>query len=128
MNLFTSSTRHVHNQHVLILRCRCNPVFTEPSEYLIILRFLRAVAYRWLARWLFGPMGRENTRPLPSCIYHKIRKEFQTHGATGYVSRQERADQNDLNFLSYIHQFSNQSSIKPCLILLILLNESKYMC
>lgn len=92
---FTSNTKHVHNQHVLILHCRCNRVFIEPSIYLVILKFLRAVAYRWLARWLFGPMGWENTRPLPSCIYHRIRSEFQTHETTGYVSGQERADQND---------------------------------
>ena len=92
---FTSNTKHVHNQHVLILHCRCNRVFIEPSKYLVILRFLRAVAYRWLARWLFGPMGWENTRPLPSCIYHRLRSELQTHETTGYVSGQERAEQND---------------------------------
>ncbi|XP_068730717.1 uncharacterized protein [Montipora capricornis] len=55
-------------------------------------KFLRAVAYRWLARWLFGPLGWENTRPLPSCVYHKIRSSFHTLEATGYVSGQERAD------------------------------------
>lgn len=81
-----SNTKHVHNQHVLILHCRCNRVFIEPSKYLIILGFLRAVAYRWLARWLtrwlFGSMAWENTRPLPSCIYHRIRSEFQTHECT----------------------------------------------
>ena len=92
---FTSNTKHVHNQHVLILHCHCNRVFIEPSKYLVILRFLRTVAYRWLARWLFGPMGWENTRPLPSCIYHRLRSEFQTQETTGYVFGQERAEQND---------------------------------
>ena len=60
-----------------------------------IYRFFRAVSYRWLARWLFGPLGWENTRPLPSCLYHKLRTQFHTHETTGYVSGQERANEND---------------------------------
>ena len=57
-------------------------------------RFLRAVAYRWLARWLFCQLGWENTRPLPACVYRTIRESFLTINETkGYVSGQERADQ-----------------------------------
>ena len=35
--------------------------------FLIYRRYLRAVAYRWLAKWLWGYMGFENTKPLPAC-------------------------------------------------------------
>ena len=57
----------------------------------LIFRFLRAVSYRWLARWLFGPMGWENTRPLPACVYDLTRQTYATGRTTGYVSGQERA-------------------------------------
>ena len=62
---------------------------------LISRRFLRAVAYRWLAKWLWGYMGFENTRPLPACLYNNIRKRYITAQLQGYVSGQERgsADQ-----------------------------------
>ena len=57
----------------------------------ICYRFLRAVSYRWLAKWLFGRMGWENTRPLSACIYHHIRVTFPTGDAKGYVSGNKRA-------------------------------------
>ena len=41
-------------------------------------RFLRAVAYRWIIRWLCGYMGWENTRPLSACIYEDIRQKYKT--------------------------------------------------
>ncbi|XP_046846775.1 uncharacterized protein LOC124440421 [Xenia sp. Carnegie-2017] len=57
--------------------------------------YLRAVAYRWVIRWLCGCLGWENSRPLPACIYTDIRKRFplrnplgQEHA--GYKSAQER--------------------------------------
>ena len=61
------------------------------DNFFLFLRFLRAVAYRWLARWLFGEMGWENTRPLAACVYHKIRKRFSSSNSKGYVSGQDRA-------------------------------------
>ena len=58
---------------------------TKPNEFLLKTstlfhcRYLRAVAYRWLIRWLCGYMGWGNTRPLPACIYHEIRTKFESH-------------------------------------------------
>ena len=43
---------------------------------LLFIRFLRAVAYRWLVRWICGYMGWDNTRPLPACVYEDIRQKF----------------------------------------------------
>jgi len=54
-------------------------------------QFVRAVAYRWLVRWICGYMGWENTRPLPACVYHTIREKFQTDMARGYQSAQQRS-------------------------------------
>ena len=77
----------------LFWRWHCNAYSCYLWDVFIwIYRFLRAVAYRWLARWLFGPLGWNNTRPLPLCMYHKIRSQFHTPEATGYVSGQEHAD------------------------------------
>lgn len=53
-------------------------------------RYLRAVAYRWLIRWLCGYMGWDNTRPLPACIYHNVRTKFDSHQAVGYATALER--------------------------------------
>ncbi|XP_019626578.1 PREDICTED: uncharacterized protein LOC109471681 [Branchiostoma belcheri] len=52
--------------------------------------FLRAVAYRWLVRWMCGYLGWDNARPLPACVYHKIRSDFNTGHAGGYSSSAER--------------------------------------
>ena len=51
-----------------------------------ISRLIRAVAYRWIIRWLCGYMGWGDTRPLPACIYHNIRTRYQTGNATGYTN------------------------------------------
>ena len=54
-------------------------------------RFLRAVAYRFIIRWLCGSMGWDNTRPLPACIYHEIRERFSSQGAhAGYLTAESR--------------------------------------
>ena len=53
-------------------------------------RYLRAVAYRWLVRWICGYMGWDNTRPLPACVYHNIRQKFQTVQTRGYQAAQQR--------------------------------------
>ena len=55
-------------------------------------RFLRAVAYRWLVRWICGYMGWENTRPLPACVCHAIRQRFHTQMRRGYQSGQQRTE------------------------------------
>ncbi|XP_074608758.1 uncharacterized protein LOC141863197 [Acropora palmata] len=52
--------------------------------------FVRAVAYRWVVRWLCGYMGWENRRPLPACIYNNIRCKFLTNNARGYTAAQAR--------------------------------------
>ena len=46
----------------------------------------RHIAYRQLARFLFGIVGRENRAPLPSCAVKRIRETFpSTDGEyTGY--------------------------------------------
>jgi hypothetical protein len=48
------------------------------------LRYLRAVAYRWLVRWFCGYLGWDNRRPLPACIYNDIRKTFPSNSTKGY--------------------------------------------
>lgn len=54
-------------------------------------RYLRAVAYKWLLKWLCGLLGWENTRPLPDCIYHNIRKNFPTANTKGCMSAEQRS-------------------------------------
>ena len=56
-------------------------------------RYLRAVAYRWIIRWLCGCLGGGNSRPLPACIYTDIRKRFPLGNPTefaGYQPAQKR--------------------------------------
>ncbi|XP_044171409.1 uncharacterized protein LOC122955702 isoform X1 [Acropora millepora] len=53
-------------------------------------QFLRAVAYRWLVRWMCGYLGWDNTRPLPACVYDDIRKKFQCTQVHGYQSAEQR--------------------------------------
>ena len=55
-------------------------------------RYVRAVGYRWLAKWLFGCMGWENTRPLPACLSHDLRNRYGSTHVQGYESGQERAN------------------------------------
>ncbi|KAK3715355.1 hypothetical protein QZH41_010170, partial [Actinostola sp. cb2023] len=58
--------------------------------------FVRAVAYRWLIRWLCGYMGWENTRPLPACVYHHIRTTYATQQSRGvtYIENKEQSYKN----------------------------------
>lgn len=53
-------------------------------------QYMRAVAYRLVVRWLCGPLGWENTRPLPACVYHDLRTKYKTRGSRGYASAQDR--------------------------------------
>lgn len=53
-------------------------------------QFLRAVAYRWLVRWICGYLGWDNTRPLPACVYDNIRQKFQSAQVHGYQSAEQR--------------------------------------
>ena len=56
--------------------------------------FYRVVAYRMFISMVFGYMGYSNTRPLPACVYTKIRKTFpnEENNYTGYMSVEERED------------------------------------
>ena len=47
---------------------------------------MRAVAYRWVVRYIFGFLGWDNTRPLPACAYHDISTRFSIGQSTGYAS------------------------------------------
>ena len=42
-------------------------------------RYLRAVAYRTLVKWIFGYLGWDTTRPLTACIYNFIRNKYSTN-------------------------------------------------
>ena len=55
---------------------------------------MRAVSYHCLAKWLFGWLAWENTRPLSACVYHFIRTAFPAGDAKGYVSGEDQADKN----------------------------------
>ena len=52
--------------------------------------YLRAVAYRWIARWTFGYLGWDNARPLSACIYEHIRKAYAANYKTGFVPSANR--------------------------------------
>ena len=54
-------------------------------------RYLRAVAYRWLIKWMCGLLGWENTRPLPACVYNFIRKTYASADTTGYIPAEQRS-------------------------------------
>ena len=58
-----------------------------------LFRFYRAVAYRWLVRWIFGYLGWDNSRPLPACIYETARRQWPTSNTRGYVSADSRWSQ-----------------------------------
>ena len=57
--------------------------------FMFTYRFIRAVAYRWTTRWLCGYIGWENRRPLPACVYHSIRKKYNTQQHRGYANVQD---------------------------------------
>ena len=55
--------------------------------------FYRAVSYRLFISMVFGFMGYDNSRPLPACVYTKIRATFPKDidtAYTGYKSVEER--------------------------------------
>jgi len=51
---------------------------------------LRAVSYRWVARYIFGCLGWDNREPLPACIYHYLTTKFPTREAHGYAPHQQQ--------------------------------------
>ena len=55
---------------------------------LFVVRFLRAVAYRWLVPWICGYLGWDNARPLSACVYHYVRNKYHSAQAHGYQSAQ----------------------------------------
>ena len=75
----------LNNQYLELILLIYSPFF---------FRYLRAVAYRWVTRWIFGFLGWDNTRPLPSCIYHNIRTTFPDGQLHGYATAHQREQQN----------------------------------
>jgi hypothetical protein len=55
-----------------------------------LFRYLRAVAYRWIVKWLCGYVGWDNARPLPACIYMHIRKQYPSTETKGFMNAQQR--------------------------------------
>ncbi|XP_065069592.1 uncharacterized protein LOC135694689 [Rhopilema esculentum] len=54
-------------------------------------KYLRAVAYRNLVRWIFGYLGWDTARPLTACIYNFIREKYNTNNSkTGYKDSAQR--------------------------------------
>ncbi|XP_063042850.1 uncharacterized protein LOC134437285 [Engraulis encrasicolus] len=51
--------------------------------------YLRAVAYRWVVRWMCGYLGWEHTRPLSACVYHRLRTDYSDGQTRGYKSSME---------------------------------------
>ena len=56
-----------------------------------VFRFLRSVAYRQVFRFIWGYMGNDVRKPLPSCIYSAIRSEFPSQDGN-YKGFQEEED------------------------------------
>ena len=57
--------------------CLCSQLFEMFSNCFFFFRFVRAVAYRWLVRWICGYLGWDNTRPLPACVCVLLFMSFQ---------------------------------------------------
>lgn len=94
---FLSSFCFLHKVWHLVLKIYLLYMLTQANRLLYNLTiqhffcsYARAVGYRWIARWLFGYMGWDNTRPLPACIYHNLRTRFPTANSTGYKTTQQR--------------------------------------
>lgn len=87
------SDNHIVCPPIISLSFRCKHVYNlgKSEEKCSFFRYMRAVGYRWVARYLFGYMGWDNTRPLPACIYHHLRSQYPTHESKGYLSAQDRA-------------------------------------
>ena len=64
---------------------------SQSNWHCIFPRYVRAVAYRWLIKWMCGLLGWENTRPLPACVYHFIRKKYPTGDTKGYIPAEQRS-------------------------------------
>lgn len=47
-------------------------------------RLYRLVAYRMVARWIWGHRGRHNRVVLPACAVSRIRKEFPSETYVGF--------------------------------------------
>lgn len=72
-----------------LLRCRNGRSYRRSANQSEN-EYLRAVAYRWFVRWICGPMGWENSRPLSACVYHRIRSELPSGRSRGYSPAEER--------------------------------------
>ncbi|XP_064473784.1 P2X purinoceptor 7-like [Ornithodoros turicata] len=44
----------------------------------------RHIAYRQFTHWVWGPLGKENRKVLPSCVVTRIRDEFPSETYTGF--------------------------------------------
>jgi len=64
--------------------------FLLAIEFVAFFRHLRAVSYRWVARYIFGCLGWDNREPLPACIYHYLTTKFPTREAHGYAPHQQQ--------------------------------------
>ena len=42
-------------------------------------KLYRLVAYQQCSRWVFQILGKKNRRPLPACVYTRIREKFASH-------------------------------------------------
>lgn len=78
------------SHHSIKQHTKQHTLHTMNNCYFFHSSFLRAVAYRWLIKWMCGLLGWDNSRPLPACVYHKIRTVFQSDEARGYVSSHKR--------------------------------------
>ena len=65
-------------------------LYLEREHIFYSSRYLRAVAYRWVIRYIFGYLGWDNARPLPACVYHHIRSKYPTNQFTGFASSADR--------------------------------------
>ena len=66
--------------------------YLSDTEYVFyFVRYLRAVTYRWLIRWLCGLLGWDNTRPLPACVYNLITKTYPTGDTAGYIPAEQHS-------------------------------------
>ena len=52
-------------------------------------RYLRAVAYRWTVRWIFGYLGWDSRRPLPACVYTHIQAKYPSNAAVGFAAAED---------------------------------------
>lgn len=65
----------IHPQHCSIVWYVAYPVY----------RFLRHLAYRRLAQWLWKRLGKKNRKVLPACAVTKIRETYTSDTHVGYT-------------------------------------------